>query len=392
MIDPEGLTYVGIIGAGTMGTGIAQVSAEAGFNVIMFDAFPEALTRAESALFNVFERLVQKEKITVGESEKVLKRIKFTENPNELSSCSLVVEAIVEDLDAKKSTLRRVEEIVSSQCLITSNTSSLSITSLASVLRRPERFLGMHFFNPAPLLPLVEIVPGIRTSTATTKSALEITEKWQKTPVLAKDTPGFIVNRIARPFYSEPLRMLEEGIANVPTIDWAMREIGGFRMGPFELMDLIGNDVNYTVTHTIWTQFYFEPRFKPSIIQKRMVEAGLLGRKSGRGFYDYGNDAIREEPKRDQVLGREIFLRTLAMLVNEAIDAVRLNIASPDDIDLAMTMGVNYPKGLLKWANELGLETILARIVKQFEEYGEDRYRLSPLLRQMVVEKRKFFS
>jgi 3-hydroxybutyryl-CoA dehydrogenase len=215
--------------------------------------------------------------------------------------------------------------------------------------------------------------------------------RWKKTPVMASDTPGFIVNRVARPFYGEALRLLEEGVADVATIDWAMKDMGGFRMGPFELMDFIGNDVNYAVTRSVFEAMFFDPRYKPSLTQKRLVESNFLGRKTGRGYYDYRAGARTPEPAKDVNTGLLIFERILAMLINEAIDAVFMRVASPEDIDLAMTKGVNYPKGLLAWANELGLERVHGWLERLQAEYGEDRYRPSPLLKRMARDGRRFF-
>jgi 3-hydroxybutyryl-CoA dehydrogenase len=239
-------------------------------------------------------------------------------------------------------------------------------------------------------MPLVEIIPAVQTSEDTLNKAKSIIDDWGKVTVIAKDTPGFIVNRVARPFYGEAIRIYEEGVADFATIDWAMREVGGFRMGPFELMDYIGNDINYTVTETVFASFYFDPRYKPSFTQKRMMEAGYLGRKSGRGYYDYSTE---NTPKvnEDKELGKIILWRVIAMLINEAADALFLNIASKEDIDLAMTKGVNYPKGLLAWADEIGLENVLKQLEDLQAEYGEDRYRPSPLLKRMVAENKTFY-
>jgi 3-hydroxybutyryl-CoA dehydrogenase len=264
------------------------------------------------------------------------------------------------------------------------------VTAIASSCQRVERVIGVHFFNPAPVMPLVEIVPGLSTAPDVVDGVRALVDAWGKTTVLAKDTPGFIVNRVARPFYGESLRILEEGVADVPTIDWAMREIGKFRMGPFELMDLIGLDVNYAVTRSVFEAFYFDPRYRPSLTQRRLVEAGFLGRKSDRGFYDYRAGAASPEPTQDRQLGSEIVLRVLAMLVNEAADAVFLNVASVADVELAMTKGVNYPRGLLAWGEEIGLDRILDRLLALQTEYGEDRYRPSPLLRRMVRDGSRF--
>jgi 3-hydroxybutyryl-CoA dehydrogenase len=282
--------------------------------------------------------------------------------------------------------------VLNRDAVLATNTSSLPVTAIASACQRSERVLGIHFFNPAPVMPLVEIVPGLSTEPDVTSAARALVDRWGKTTVVAKDTPGFIVNRVARPFYGESLRILEEGIADVATIDWAMRRLGGFRMGPFELMDLIGLDVNYAVTRSVFEALYFDPRHRPSLTQRRLVEAGFLGRKTGRGFYDYRDGAVAPEPVQDPDLGGEILLRVLAMLVNEAADAVFLNVASARDVELAMTKGVNYPKGLLAWGDEIGLERVLERLTALQEEYGEDRYRPSPLLRRMVRAGRRFCS
>src|SRR5690606_32983969 len=273
---------------------------------------------------------------------------------------------------------------------LASNTSSLSIASIASSLVRPEKCIGIHFFNPAPLMKLVEVIPAVQTSKEALDQSVETIKNWQKTVAVAKDTPGFIVNRVARPFYGEALRIYEEGIADFATIDWAMKELGGFRMGPFELMDFIGNDVNYTVTETVFTAFYFDPRYKPAFTQKRFAEAGYLGRKSGRGYYNYAENAVNAEPNKDTKLGQKIFDRILAMLINEAADALFLNIASAKDIDLAMTKGVNYPKGLLAWANDKGIDWCVEKMDALYDEYREDRYRCSPLLRKMRRESKIF--
>jgi 3-hydroxybutyryl-CoA dehydrogenase len=241
-------------------------------------------------------------------------------------------------------------------------------------------------------MPLVEIVPGVRTDAGVVATTRGVVDGWGKTTVLALDTPGFIVNRVARPYYGEALRILDEGIATTSDIDWAMTTLGGFRMGPFELMDFIGHDVNYVVTESVWTALYYDPRFKPSLTQRRLLEAGLLGRKSGRGFYDYAEGAERPAVKQDRALGAAVMKRILAMLVNEAADAVYHGITTVADIEVAMTKGMNYPKGLLAWGEEIGLDKVLAEIDRLHDEYHEDRYRASALLRRMVRERTSFFS
>ncbi len=383
--------HIGVVGAGTMGAGIAQVAAQSGHQVVLVDANPEALTKAENGLRKVYDKLIEKEKITREKADEIIARIQFSTQLSDFKESGLIIEAIIEKLEVKHQVFSAIEAVVSENCIIASNTSSLSIASIGSVLKNPTRCIGIHFFNPAPLMPLVEIIPAVQTSNETLTLAKSIIDSWKKISVVTKDTPGFIVNRVARPFYGEALRIYEEGIADFATIDWAMTTVGGFRMGPFTLMDYIGNDVNYTVTETVFEAFYFDPRFKPSFTQKRHKEAGYFGRKSGKGFFDYSTDATPAAPIEDLVLAKSIFERIIVMLINEATDALFLNIASREDIDLAMTNGVNYPKGLLKWADELGLDFVLNSLENLFQEYGEDRYRPSALLRRMVREGKTFY-
>ena len=384
-------SIIGVIGSGAMGSGIAQVAATASHKVIVYDNNKDSLIKAESNLKASLAKLVEKQKITADVEQSVLSNINFASSLNDLASCNLIIEAIVEKLEVKRSVFSELEKLVKDDCVLASNTSSLSITSIASSCNKPERVIGIHFFNPATLMPLVEIIPGIATNAAITSACKNLIDSWGKTTVIAKDTPGFIVNRVARPFYSEALRIYEEGIADMPTIDWAMKEIGGFKMGPFELMDLIGHDVNYIVTETVWTQFYFDPKFKPALSQKRLLEAGFLGKKSGRGFYNYAVDAKINEPVKDLELGKTIVRRILFMLINEAADTLYLKVASRDDIDMAMTKGVNYPKGLLKWADELGINLIVKELTALKDFYEEDRYRISPLLKQNFIMKKTFY-
>lgn len=384
-------SIIGVIGSGAMGSGIAQVAATAAHKVIVYDNNQASLIKAESNLKNSLQKLVEKQKITSEKQTSILSNISFENSLNGLSNCNLIIEAIVENLQVKKSVFSELEKLVSDTCVLASNTSSLSITSIAASCAKPERVLGIHFFNPATLMPLVEIIPGIATNELITTSCKELINSWGKVTVIAKDTPGFIVNRVARPFYSEALRIYEEGIADMATIDWAMKEIAGFKMGPFELMDMIGHDVNYVVTETVWTQFYFDPKFKPALSQKRLLEAGFLGKKTGKGFYNYAADAKLPEPKKDPELGKAIIKRILFMLINEAADTLYLKVASREDIDLAMTKGVNYPKGLLKWADELGINLIVKELTALKDFYEEDRYRISPLLKQNFIMKKTFY-
>ena len=298
---------------------------------------------------------------------------------------------MIESLEVKKEVFQKLERIVPKDAILASNTSSLSIASVASACDNSGRVIGIHFFNPAPLMPLVEIIPAVQTDPAVLEASKQLVDRWGKVTVRAKDTPGFIVNRVARPFYGESLRIFEEGIADFATIDWALKELGGFRMGPFELMDFIGNDINYTVTETVFNSFFNDPRYKPAFTQKRMAEAGYLGRKSGRGYYNYAEGVAKPEPKIDQELGHSILNRVLVMLINEAADALFWQVASREDIDLAMTKGVNYPKGLLRWADEIGVENCVGQLDQLYGHYHEDRYRCSPLLRNMVSDKQSFY-
>ena len=382
---------VGVIGAGAMGSGIAQVAASAGENVFLFDADSASLQRAKNTLLINLQKLEEKQKIKAGDATLIFHRIHFANGLIDFSGCGLVIEAIIEDLNIKQKVFIELETIVNDECILATNTSSLSIASIASACKVSSRVLGVHFFNPAPLMPLVEIIPTITTSDAITQSAKARIDSWNKTTVLAKDTPGFIVNRVARSYYGESIRIYEEGIADFATIDWAMKEFGGFRMGPFELMDFIGNDINYKVTESVWQQFFYEPRFKPSLTQKRLYEAKLFGKKTGKGYYDYSTGGMHAEPNMDNAVGIQIFERVIAMLINEAIDSLYLQVASRDDLDLAMTKGVNYPKGLLQWADSIGLLKVLTTLQSLYDWYGEDRYRPCILLKKMVKESKSFY-
>jgi 3-hydroxybutyryl-CoA dehydrogenase len=387
---------IGIIGSGTMGSGIAQVAATSGCKVKLCDTNQSVLDKAKASLEKILSRLVEKDKIDANEKSRIENNISYVNNLKELSDSHLIIEAIIENLDIKKKVFSELETYVSADCIIASNTSSLSIASIAASLQKPERCIGIHFFNPAPLMQLVEVIPAIQTSKNVLDTSVKTISDWKKTVAIAKDTPGFIVNRVARPFYGEALRIYEEGIADFQTIDYAMKTLGSFRMGPFELMDFIGNDVNYTVTETVFTAFYFDPRYKPAFTQKRFSEAGYLGRKSGKGYYNYDENgsivaSSAVERSLDANLSQQIFDRILVMLINEAADALFLNIASAEDIDNAMTNGVNYPKGLLAWADEKGMDWCVTKMDELYDVYHEDRYRCSPILRKMNKENLTFF-
>jgi 3-hydroxybutyryl-CoA dehydrogenase len=386
------LKNIAVIGAGTMGSGIAQVAATAGCSVQLFDAFPDAILKAQKLLQMTLSKLVEKGKISEEESNRIASNIRYESELKSLSGADLIIEAIIENLDIKRKLFADLEQIVSPLCILASNTSSLSMASIAASVKSSNRVVGIHFFNPAPLMQLVEVIPAVQTSEDVLSQAVETITSWKKIVAVAKDTPGFIVNRVARPFYSEAIRIYEEGIADFATIDHAMKSLGGFKMGPFELMDFIGNDVNYAVTESVFTAFYFDPKYKPSFTQKRLTEAGFLGRKSGRGYYNYEINSEINNPNNDQILLQYIFERILVMLINEAADACHLGVASAADIDQAMLKGVNYPKGLLKWADEIGIENCVQRMDKLYDEYHEDRYRCSALLRRMIRLNQKFFA
>ena len=374
---------IGIIGSGTMGIGIAQVAAMNKCSVFLYDQNAEQTEKSLESLQKILARLVEKKKMSYEESEDVYNRIKFCTELKDFKDCDLVIEAIVENKEIKTKVFQSLEEIVSEECIISSNTSSISITSLSSELKNPKRFIGIHFFNPAPLMPLVEIIPGLLTDKNLAEEIVHLMKSWGKIPVIAKDVPGFIVNRIARPFYGEALRIAEENIATPEQIDDAMRTLGNFKMGPFELMDLIGIDVNFSVTKTVYADYFYDPKYKPSLLQQRMSEAKLHGRKTGKGFYDYSENAQNPVPEKDEKLYADIFLRIISMLINEAVEAKRLGIASDEAIELAMQKGVNYPKGLLQWGKEIGYDKVSETLQNLYENYQEERYRQSPLLRKM---------
>jgi 3-hydroxybutyryl-CoA dehydrogenase len=485
-----------------MGTGIAQVAAVAGHTVLLFDAREGAAQAACDAIRKVFTSLVDKGRMTSEQASAAASRLHAAASLNEFKQAALVVEAIVENLEAKQQLFASLEAIVSSDCVLATNTSSISITSIGAKLNHPSRLVGMHFFNPVPLMALVEVISGLATSPAVADCIDATAKAWGKLPVRATSTPGFIVNRVARPFYAEALRLLLEQAADPATIDAVMRESGGFRMGPFELMDLIGHDVNFAVTQSVFEAYYNDPRFTPSIIQKELLNAGYLGRKSGRGFYSYGPDMsapipqqqidctysgtpsfLRNSPAAEAIAARlsaaghaiewhqahgddtplitlhgaslyltdgrsatvrasesghsgtmvvdlafdsqtctrlavavadqcspaaqtaligvlqaagyrvtllrdvpgMVVMRTVAMLANEAADAVNQGVCNAADANLAMQKGVNYPIGPLAWAERIGLAVVMRVLQNLAAEYGEDRYRVSPLIRRKVA-------
>lgn len=491
-------SVVAVVGAGAMGAGIAQVAAQAGHDVLLYDAKDGAAEKGRAGILAGLDRQVDKGRMDRGVRESIAARLGVASGLAALETAQLTVEAIVEDLAVKRTLFSELERIVAPDAILATNTSSLSITAIAAGLKQPGRVAGLHFFNPAPVMALVEIVAGLASDQTVLETLFATATAWGKVPVNARSTPGFIVNRVARPFYAEGLRLLEEGAASVATLDAIMREAGGFRMGPFELMDLIGHDVNFAVTRSVFDAYFTDPRYRPSLTQQELVAAGWLGRKSGRGFYNYAADVEKPEPdsgatgpaptsvtiegglgpaepladslacagipvnrregqgllrvegaslalsdgrtataraaaggpgdlvlfdlafdyaaarriavaKADQAprsavqaacglfqaLGKTVsvvddvpglaVLRTVAMLANEAAEAVLLGVASSADIDRAMIHGVNYPKGPLAWADTIGPAHILAVLEALYETYGDDRYRPSSWLRRRVA-------
>jgi 3-hydroxybutyryl-CoA dehydrogenase len=418
---------IGVVGAGTMGAGIAQVAAAAGYPVTLYDVKPEFVERGLSGIRKGLQGRVDKGRITGADMETILARITPGATREALAPAALIIEAAPEDLALKQELFAALDRLCGPATILASNTSSLSITALAAATGRPERVVGMHFFNPAPVMSLVEVVNGAMTAPTVTAEVVGLARALGKTPVQTRDTPGFIVNRVARPFYAEALRLLGENVASVETIDRLIKA-AGFRMGPFELMDLIGIDVNFAVTESVYAAFFNEPRYRPHPIQRRMVESGMIGRKAGRGFYVYGGAAPAPNPLlagdsayqdalgRDRLppalnqaltagllaagaspgLGAEplagfVVGRAVCALVNEAAFALGEGVASAADIDTAMSLGVNYPHGPLAWGARLGLPLVAETLDYLRDFYGEERYRVAPLLRRLIAMGRPGF-
>ncbi|WP_256839086.1 3-hydroxyacyl-CoA dehydrogenase NAD-binding domain-containing protein [Ornithinimicrobium faecis] len=390
-------TVVAVVGAGAMGVGIAQVAAQAGHEVHLVDAAEGAATSAREKLAATLTRLVDKGKLTSDESAGILERVIIGPAADgdlkELPPVGLVIEAVVEKLAVKHEIFGTLDDEQDESTVLATNTSSLDIGAIAADLAHPERVIGLHFFNPPPLMKLVEVVRTTQSAPEILRDAQALMERWGKTPVLCTSTPGFIVNRVARPFYGEAQRLLEAEVADAATLDFALRELGGFRMGPFELTDLIGQDVNFAVGNSVWHQSDRDPRYEPVAVQRELVEAGRLGRKTGHGYFEYaeGGQPVGVTP--DEGRARELVggpietdpvARTIAMLVNEGVDLVRRGEATAEDVDTAMKLGTNYPKGPHEWLAEIGAATIVEQLRALDAAFPGGRYRVSPALEEQV--------
>ena len=391
-------SIIGVIGAGTMGAGIAQLAARSGARTILHDPLPEALERGTEYARGGLAKEAAKGRLSAERADAAARRLEPVDKLEALAECELVIEAAPERLELKHELYARLSrEIVGERCVLATNTSSLLVTAIASAAQNPERVVGMHFFNPPPIMRLLEVVAGVESSAEALALATATGEAMGKTVIVAKDGPGFIVNRCNRPFGLEALRTLQEQIADVETIDRIVRVEGGFRMGPFELMDLVGVDTGLEISKSFYEQSFYEPRWQPSPIAARYVAAGLHGRKTGRGYYDYSRDPYRApDPDRDPASdppGGEadvtpaaggVLERIVCQVINECAFALGEGVGSAWDIDTGMVLGLNYPRGPLAWADEIGLDHVLAVLDGLWEEYREERYRSAPELRRLV--------
>lgn len=396
---------VGILGGGTMGAGIAQVAAMHGWMVELRDVDEPTARRAIAGIHRRLDQLAEKGRLTPEERDDAESRLCLARCPDCLGDCELVIEAIVERLDVKAAAFRELLPSLRPDAILATNTSSLSVTTLGEAVGQPQRLVGMHFFNPAPLMKLVEVIAGERSDAAAVDRVAQIAQQWGKVVARASDSPGFIVNHVARPYYLEAFRILEDGLAGVEEIDAAMRDVGGFRMGPLELADLIGMDINTAAARSVWEQLGRPALLEPSALQERIVAAGHLGRKSKRGCYDYVVDppapAIEVERRPIELTGAErdvvariaqrgavkpgsdlqnyIFARVLVCIFAQAAMAFRRGVAQREDIDTAMRFGVNYPRGPFEWMKVIGPELCEEWLAALADTTGSDRYRLAPL-------------
>jgi 3-hydroxybutyryl-CoA dehydrogenase len=388
---------IGVLGAGTMGAGIAQLACRSGARTILFDPIPDALARGVEKLTDGFNKDAARGRLSEQQAAAGIARLEVAEDITAFAGCELIIEAVPERIELKHEIYSRLSEIVSEQCVLASNTSSLLVTAIAATATRPERVVGMHFFNPAPVMKLLEVVAGVESSERAVALATATGEAMGKTVIVAKDGPGFLVNRCNRPFGLEALRILQERIADIETIDRIVRLEGGFRMGPFELMDLVGIDTGFEISKSFYEQSFYEPRWRPSPISARYVAAGLHGRKTGRGYYDYSSDPYRpadpdQEPSSNPPgaeakvvpAGGGVFERILCQVINECAFALGEGVGSAQDIDTGMVLGLNYPRGPLAWADQIGLDHVLAVLDGLWEEYREERYRPAPELKRLV--------
>jgi len=371
---------IAVVGAGTMGAGIAESAALAGLSVVMVDVREEALDLGRNTIEKDLKRRVKKGRLSEEERRASVGRVSTTTALGACASAPVVIEAVVEDIAVKSEVFADLEGVVAGETVLATNTSSLSVAGIAAATEHPERVVGMHFFNPVPAMRLVEVVTGPSTDPSAVSQVEEVAEQLGKTPIRVSDTPGFVVNRVARPFYLEALRLVEAGGEPGP-IDAAIRG-AGFRMGPLQLADLIGNDVNLTVSESLFERYYYHPRFRPSYLQRSMVEGGLLGRKSGRGFYDYGAENSVED--NEIAISEDVSLRVISCIVNEAFLALSEGVATAEDIDRAMKLGANYPKGPFEWVEEIGASSVLETLDSLRAAYG-DAYLAAPALRERAT-------
>jgi 3-hydroxybutyryl-CoA dehydrogenase len=386
------ISTVGVLGAGTMGAGIAQVAAEAGLHVLLHDPLAAATERAQERIGGFLARKVDKQQLSDEDATAALARIRPVGGLEALGVADLVIEAIPEELELKRDAFRRLDAVAGDDTILATNTSSLSVARIAAATARPDRVLGMHFFNPVPLMALVEVVAGPMTAPAITDSVALLARQMGKTPVVAADTPGFIVNRVQRAYYLEAFRIFEGGLAALTAIDDAMRGIG-FRLGPFELADVVGTDVNLAAGLAIFDGYFADPRFRPAQVQRSVVDAGRLGRKSGAGYYDYDANGERGAPwpalgrpaRLPQLAAAQIEARILAAIVNEAASAVADDVATPEAIDTAMRLGTNWPDGPLAWGERIGLTSVVHSLEALHASVPDGRYRVNPLLRAVAA-------